>query len=100
MRMGWFVRNEVTHHPKIEVRLETTVEEIKEDSIIVQSKGTFEELSVKNIILAVGMRNNNKLAEELLAAETTKELYMVGDCKIPRTMKEAFEEGAIAARRV
>jgi NADH dehydrogenase FAD-containing subunit len=98
--MGWFVRNEVTHHPHIEVRLETTVEEIKEDSIILQSKGTSEQMAVKNIVLAVGMRNNNKLVEELLAGEAIKELYVVGDCKIPRTMKEAFEEGAFAARRV
>lgn len=100
LRMGWYVRNAVTTHPDIEVRTETTVEAIKDDSVVVQKKGTFEELPAKNVILAVGMRNNNLLAEELRAKGSVQELYLIGDCSIPRTMKEAFEEAAIVARRV
>ncbi|MCJ7747244.1 MAG: FAD-dependent oxidoreductase, partial [Desulfobacterales bacterium] len=100
LRMGWYVRNKVTTHPDIEVRTETTVEEIKDDSIILQKKGEFEELKVKNVILAVGMGSNNALAEALKSEGTIEELYVVGDSNIPRTMKEAFEEAAIVARRV
>jgi 2,4-dienoyl-CoA reductase-like NADH-dependent reductase (Old Yellow Enzyme family)/thioredoxin reductase len=100
LRMGWYVRNAVTTHPDIEVRTETTVEAIKDDSIVVQKKGVFEELPAKNVILAVGMRNNNLLAEEVRANGSVQELYIVGDCSIPRTMKEAFEEAAVVARRV
>ncbi len=100
LRMGWYVRNKVTTHPDIEVRMETTVEEIKDESIIVQKKGIFEELPVKNVVLAVGMRNNNELAEALKAKGSVKEVYVIGDCNIPRTMKEAFEEGTIVARRI
>jgi 2,4-dienoyl-CoA reductase-like NADH-dependent reductase (Old Yellow Enzyme family)/thioredoxin reductase len=100
LRMGWYVRNAVTTHPDIEVRTETTVEAIKDDSVVVQKKGAFEELPAKNVILAVGMRNNNLLAEELRAKGSVQELYIIGDCSIPRTMKEAFEEAAIVARRV
>jgi 2,4-dienoyl-CoA reductase-like NADH-dependent reductase (Old Yellow Enzyme family)/thioredoxin reductase len=100
LRTGWFIRNEVTNHPDIDVRMETTVEEIRNDSIVVQHKGDVEELKVRNVVLAVGMRSNDMLAEELRAEETTGELYVIGDCSIPRTMKEAFEEAAIAARRV
>lgn len=100
LRTGWFIRSEVANHPDIEVRMETTVEAIGDDSIIVQQKGKFEELRVKNVVLAVGMRNNNTLAEELRAENAVEELYIIGDCNIPRTMKEAFEEAAIAARRV
>jgi pyruvate/2-oxoglutarate dehydrogenase complex dihydrolipoamide dehydrogenase (E3) component len=100
LRMGWYVRNKVTTHPDIEVRMETTVEEIKEDWIIVQKKGVFEEVKVDNVIVAVGMRNNNALAETLRAEGFKGELYTVGDCNIPRTMKEAFEEGAMVARRI
>jgi len=100
LRMGWYVRNAVTTHPEIEVRTETTVEEIKDDSIVVQKKGTFEELKAGNVVIAVGMKNNNVLAEELKEEGLIKELYVVGDCNIPRTMKEAFEEAAIVARKV
>jgi NADPH-dependent 2,4-dienoyl-CoA reductase/sulfur reductase-like enzyme len=100
LRMGWYVRNRINTHPDIEVRTETTVEEIKDDSIIVQKKGEFEELQVKNVILAAGMGSNNTLAEALKAEGTIEELYVVGDANIPRTMKEAFEEAALAARRI
>jgi NADH dehydrogenase FAD-containing subunit len=80
--------------------METTVEEIRDDSIVVQHKGYVEELEVENVVLAVGMRSNDALAEGLMADETIRELYVIGDCNIPRTMKEAFEEAAIAARRI
>ena len=100
LRTGWFIRNEVTNHPDIDVRMETTVEEIRGDSIVVQHKGYVEELKVENVVLAVGMRSNDTLAEELKTEGTIGELYVIGDSNIPRTMKEAFEEAAIAARRV
>jgi NADPH-dependent 2,4-dienoyl-CoA reductase/sulfur reductase-like enzyme len=100
LRMGWYIRNAVTTHPDIEVRMETTVEEIKEDSILVQKKGVFEELPAKNVVLAVGMRNRNELAETLKAKGSVNEIYVVGDCHVPRTMKEAFEEGTMVARRI
>ena len=100
LRTGWFIRNEVTNHPDIDVRMETTAEQIRDDSIVVQHKGEFEELKVKNVVLAVGMRNNDMLAEELRAEGAIGELYVIGDCNIPRTMKDAFEEAAMVARRV
>lgn len=100
LRTGLFARNSVTGSPNIEVRLKTTVEEIKDGSIIIQREGNLEELQVKNVVLAVGMRNNNDLAEELKAEGTIEELYLVGDCNLPRTIKESIEEGAIAARNV
>ena len=65
-----------------------------------QHKGDIEELKVRNVVLAVGMRSNDALAEELRAEWTVGELYVIGDCNVPRTMKEAFEEAAMAARRV
>jgi hypothetical protein len=80
--------------------METTVEVIRGDSIVVQHRGYVEELKVENVVLAVGMRSNDTLAEELKAEGSIGELYVIGDSNIPRTMKEAFEEAAIAARRV
>jgi 2,4-dienoyl-CoA reductase-like NADH-dependent reductase (Old Yellow Enzyme family)/thioredoxin reductase len=100
LRTGLFARNAVNCSPHIEVKLKTTVEEIKDGSIVIQSEGKFDELPVKNVVLAAGMRNNNDLAEELKAAGCAAELYLVGDCNFPRTVKEATEEGAIAARNI
>jgi 2,4-dienoyl-CoA reductase-like NADH-dependent reductase (Old Yellow Enzyme family)/thioredoxin reductase len=100
LRMGWYVRNKVTTHPDIEVRTETTLEEIKDDSIVIQKNGIFEEINISNVVIAVGMKNNNSLSEELKSKNFCKELYVIGDCNIPRTMKEAFEEAAIVARRI
>ncbi len=100
LRMGWYVRNKVTTHPEIEVRTETTLEEIKDGSIIVQKKGKIEELTVNHVILAIGMGSNNALAEALKSEGSIKELYVIGDSNIPRTMKEAFEEGAIVGRKI
>jgi pyruvate/2-oxoglutarate dehydrogenase complex dihydrolipoamide dehydrogenase (E3) component len=100
LRTGLFARNSVNSSPNIEVKLKTTVEEIKDDSIIIQKEGRYDELLVKNIVLAAGMRNNNDLAEELKAAGFAAELYLVGDCNFPRTIKEATEEGAIAAHKI
>ncbi len=100
LRTGLFARHAVTASPHVEVRLKTTVEEIKEGSIVIQSEGKYDELSVSNVVLAAGMRNNNDLAEELKAAGFAGELYLVGDCNFPRTIKEATEEGALAARNI
>ena len=100
LRTGLFARNSVAGSPHIEVRLKTTVEEINDRSIIIQKEGMFEELPVENVVLAVGMRNNNDLAEELKAGDQIGELYIVGDCNLPRTVKESIEEGALAARNV
>jgi NADH dehydrogenase FAD-containing subunit len=82
------------------VRTNTTVEEIKGDSILLQKEGNFEELDIKNIVIAAGMRNNNELVEELRAKKNIEEIYSIGDCNIPRTMREAIEEAAYASRAV
>jgi pyruvate/2-oxoglutarate dehydrogenase complex dihydrolipoamide dehydrogenase (E3) component len=100
LRSGWVIRNEVANCADIDVRTHTTVEKINGDSILVQKQGNFEKLDVKNVVIAVGMRNNNELVEELKASKNIEEVYSVGDCNIPRTMRDAIEEAAYAARAV
>jgi 2,4-dienoyl-CoA reductase-like NADH-dependent reductase (Old Yellow Enzyme family)/thioredoxin reductase len=100
LRTGLFARNAVTQSPHIEVRLKTTVEAIQDGSIVTQSEGRFEEIPVVNVVLAAGMRNVNDLAEALMAAGYAGEFYQVGDCNFPRTVKEATEEGALAAHQI
>lgn len=100
LRSGWVVRTNVTECCDIEVRTQTTVERIKDHSIVLQKNGEMEELEVQNVVVAIGMRNNNFLAEELRATNAVEELYTVGDCNMPRSVKEAIEEAAVTARRV
>ena len=83
------------NHPDLEVRLNTTVEEIREHSIVLQKEGQFEELPVAQVVVATGMRNNNELAEALRSEWGPEDLYVVGDCHMPRMIKEAFEEAGV-----
>lgn len=100
LRAGWIVRNAVTNCSDIEVRTRTTVEEIKDHSLVLQKEGKFEELEVKNVVIATGMRNNNELLEALRADKLVEEIYSVGDCNLPRTVRWAMEEAAFASRAV
>lgn len=100
LRSGWIVRNEITNCSDIEVRTRTTVEEIKDHSLVLQKEGKFEELEVENVVIAAGMRNNNELMEALRASKQVKEIYSVGDCNLPRTVRSAMEEAAFASRAV
>lgn len=100
LRSGWIVRNEITNCSDIEVRTRTTVEEIKDHSLVLQKEGKFEELEVANVVIAAGMRNNNELMEALRASKQVKEIYSVGDCNLPRTVRSAMEEAAFASRAV
>lgn len=68
--------------------------------VVQKKKGAFEEVPVRNMVLAAGMRNNNEPSERLKGEGFRGEFYTIGDCNLPRTMKEAFEEAAMVARRV
>jgi 2,4-dienoyl-CoA reductase-like NADH-dependent reductase (Old Yellow Enzyme family)/thioredoxin reductase len=100
LRSGWIVRNSVTNCSGIDVRTRTTVEEIKDHSLVLQKEGKFEELEVNNVVIATGMRNNNELMEALRANKLVEEIYSVGDCNLPRTVRLAMEEAAFASRAV
>jgi len=67
---------------------------------VLQKEGKFEELEVENVVIATGMRNNNELMESLRASKLVKEIYSVGDCNFPRTVRSAMEEAAFASRAV
>ena len=68
--------------------------------MILPKESQFEELEVKNVILATGMRNNNKLFETLRANKVAKEICAVDGCNFRRTVRYAMEQAAFAARTV
>jgi NADH dehydrogenase FAD-containing subunit len=90
----------VSASPRIEVRLKTTVEAIGEETVVLQSEGRHETFLAANVVLAAEMRSNNDLAEELKAASFAGSLFTAGSCNVPRLIKEAIEEGAMAARHL
>lgn len=100
VRSGWVIRNQAADCCDIEMRLKTTVEEITKGYVLVQKEGKFERMEAANVVLATGMRSDNELAEELKAWGGIEHLHTVGDCNIPRTLREAMEEAAVAARRI
>ena len=53
-------------------------------------------VNVDNVVMATGFAPNNQLKEMFI--ETCDEVYVVGDCKMPRLIFDAIHEGHIAAR--
>ncbi len=77
----------------------TVVLDISEDRIKVKSKGIEKELSgFDTIILALWEEPNNDLGKELVNLKWP--IYVVGDAKEPRGIKDAISEGALAARKI
>jgi len=88
-------------NPKIESRVRTSVEEIREYSVLVQSQGQLEEIGeVDQVVLAVGVAANNGLADALNRQEAAPEIYTIGDCKLPRKIQDALYEGAVVGRLI
>lgn len=85
---------------KLEVRTGLKVEEIKNNSIIVISKnGTREEIKTDTVIIAVGMKSDNKLCKEI-EEKCKLEIYTIGDCVKPRKIFDAMHTGYKTALRV
>lgn len=78
---------------KLEVLTGVKVEEIKDGSIVVvDKKGVREEIEADTVIVAVGMKTNNKLYEDIKANCKT-EVYTIGDCVKPGKIFDAMHTG-------
>lgn len=93
LREGWFIRNELQDHEKIDLRLNTTVEKIDGNTVKLQKDGSYEEVEVDHVVLAVGMVSNNKLLEDYYQENKEVEIYAIGDVTRPRKIKDAIYEG-------
>ncbi|MBI2164089.1 MAG: FAD-dependent oxidoreductase [candidate division NC10 bacterium] len=100
LRAKWLLLERVEQHPRIDVRLNTTLEEIAADAVLLQSEGKMEWLRpVAHVVLAAGGEAENRLLDSL-KREWPGELYSIGDCVYPRRLNEATYEGALVGHRV
>lgn len=77
--------------------LNSTVMEITDRAVIFSMGGEIFTLPADTVILAVGMRSEDKLPQELEGVVT--ELYTVGDCVRPRDAAEvAYQAAKVAAQ--
>lgn len=82
------------------VRFETrvTVEEMTGRGVKVSRQGVPEFIACDAVVLAVGLRPDPSALEGFRG--TAPEVYTVGDCVRPRTIREAVEEGLAVGLRV
>jgi len=101
LREGWVLRERLREDPRVQIRCNSTVEEIRENSVVLQSEGEHEVIiGVDMVVLAVGMSPNNELGDALVRQSAAAEIHVIGDCLVPRRMKDAVHEGAEVGRLI
>lgn len=75
----------------IQMKTGTIVEKITNEGVKVNHHGASGFIKGDTVVLAVGLKSEKKLLESFLGMAL--EIYCVGDCVKPRTIKEAIEEG-------
>ena len=101
MKVRWLLMERLEGDSKIERRLKTNIEEIKDTSVVVNKEGKREEIEgIDMVVLSLGAISDNKLADDLNFESSISEIYTVGDCVIPRKMTEAIYEGALVGRKI
>jgi len=82
---------------RVPLYLNSTVMEVTDRSVIFSMGGEIHTLPADTVILAVGMKSENKLAQELEGV--APEVYSVGDCVRPRDAAEvAYQAARVAAQ--
>ncbi|MFX1301572.1 MAG: FAD-dependent oxidoreductase, partial [Promethearchaeota archaeon] len=86
--------------PQREINLftEAKVEEIYEKGVVINQKGVRKQLEADNVVLAIGLKPNDRLVQELKGR--VSELYAIGDCVEPRTILNAIHEAAFVGRQI
>jgi len=82
----------------IKMETNTIVQEITEEGVTVNQKGTTTFIKGDFIVLAVGYTSNHPINEKI--KEEIPEVYSIGDCVKPRMIKEAIEEGFCIGRKI
>ncbi len=84
----------------IEVLTGLKVEEIKDGSIVVvDKKGVKKDIVADTVIVAVGMKTNNKLCEDIKTG-CDAEVHVIGDCIKPGKIFDAIHTGYKTAIRI
>jgi thioredoxin reductase len=101
VRTKWLLLERVKESPDISIHLNTTVEHIDDESVIIQSDGISEKIDgVDLVVICSGAISDNKLEDELKWESKIQEIYAIGDCVYPRKMTEAIYEGYSIANAI
>lgn len=100
-RVKWEHIKRLQAHERVTIELNTTVEEVLDGSVVLQSRAERRLLEGVDVV-AWGGRfvSETQLVDELLHAGAAPEIYAVGDCKAVRTAFEAMHEGAEVGHRI
>jgi pyruvate/2-oxoglutarate dehydrogenase complex dihydrolipoamide dehydrogenase (E3) component len=76
------------------------VKEVTEKEVIVLNRvsGKKETIPAEVMIIAMGSKSVNGLAEAL--EDEAPELFLIGDCKKPQRLLEAIYEGSLVGRQI
>ena len=100
-REGWVLRGRLQEEPRVQIRSQSTVEEIGEHSVVVQTEGEREVIpDIDMVVLAAGRSPNNELGDALIRQCAAPKIYIIGDCRVPRRMKDAVHEGSEVGRLI
>ena len=75
----------------VEMKVGAKLLEITDDAVIVEAGERKEIIPADTVVLAMGARSSNQLAET--AADLGIDLVTIGDAKSPRKISEAIREG-------
>jgi NADH dehydrogenase FAD-containing subunit len=83
----------------VQVLTDAKVQEITHEGIAwVDKKGSKRDLKADTAILALGAVANERLAKDL--AGGLPEIHIIGDCRSPRTIRDAVHEGFHCANHI
>ncbi|MFQ5761607.1 MAG: FAD-dependent oxidoreductase, partial [Candidatus Bathyarchaeia archaeon] len=77
--------------PPLTMHYDATVKEISPEGPLVASGGKEQTISCDTVVMAVGIRSDRELADALKTKVPS--LYVIGDCLMPRKLKDAVHEG-------
>ncbi len=82
----------------VKIVTKAKLKKIVENGVIVAKNGEEEFFEADSVVIAVGSKPNNQLAQQLEGK--IPELYTVGDCVEPRKALEAIHEGFDVAIKI
>lgn len=97
--MNYDMLKDLLAFEKVEIKTETSIEEIKENIAIVKTnEGNLEEIKTDTIVLAVGYKPDRKLYDELKME--FENIYLLGDAREVHNIMYAIWDAYEVARSI